>query len=80
MDYLCLVMLFCFYNNGKIHNSKNDSLVAKIQLSEPVDIVEDKYGNIVLLENSAIHIIDTGGKYFTYRDFREDIFMQSIWG
>lgn len=59
----------CYYENGEIHNQKNDSMLAKIQLSsEPVDISEDRYGNIVLLENTVIHIIDDKGKMTSYRD------------
>lgn len=63
--------VICFYKDGKIHSPKNDSLLAKIQLSsEPVDIIEDRYGNIVLLENAVIHIIDNRGKVITYNDFK----------
>lgn len=61
--------VICFYKDGKIHSPKNDSLLAKIQLSsEPVDIIEDKYGNIVLLENTSVHIVGHDGKVTSYRD------------
>jgi ligand-binding sensor domain-containing protein len=67
--------IICYYKDGKIHTPRNDSLLAKIKLSsEPVDIIEDKYGNIVLLENAVIHIIDGSGNITTYDDFKGNKF------
>lgn len=60
--------IISYYQNGKIHSPNNDSLLRKITLSsEPVDIREDKYGNIVLLENTAFHIVDDKGNVQSYK-------------
>ncbi len=49
----------CYYFNGNIYTQQNDSLLSKVKLpSEPVDINEDKDGNIAIIENGAIHLIE----------------------
>jgi ligand-binding sensor domain-containing protein len=59
----------CYYYKGKIHNSGNDSLLEKIHCASAIEgIAEDKEGNILLKEPSALHLITTNGQVIDYRD------------
>jgi ligand-binding sensor domain-containing protein len=60
----------CYYKNGKIYSGANDSTLARLKLSsEPVDIYEDRSGNIVVIENSAVHVFMENGKVVSYNSF-----------
>lgn len=48
----------CYIYKGKVHNEKNDSLLAKIKFrANPWQVCEDKNGNILLRENNQLHLI-----------------------
>ncbi len=45
----------CYYYNGKIHNSKNDSLIRKINLKSFLNrIVEDENGDVIFSTNGEV--------------------------
>jgi len=48
----------CYYKDGKIHTQQNDTLLAKMKFtSNPVLIMQDKTGNILITENTSFHIL-----------------------
>jgi ligand-binding sensor domain-containing protein len=52
----------CYYYKGKIYNKNNDSVLSKVSLSaHAYDMAEDKSGNLVVVEQSAWHIILKSG-------------------
>jgi sensor histidine kinase YesM/ligand-binding sensor domain-containing protein len=52
-----------YYSKGKIHNTKNDTVLSRLQLTaNVVSISESGDGDIVLLNNSEIAIIRPNGK------------------
>ncbi len=53
----------CYYWKGKIYNADNDSVLHRLSMSSGImSITEDKYGDIVLLEYTAVEIIPPTGK------------------
>ena len=59
----------CYYYKGKIHNPDNDSLLKKIHCAGGIEcLAEDKEGNILLEESSALHLITTDGRVIDYHD------------
>ena len=65
----------CYYQHGLIHNQQNDSLLRRLPIrSEVVSVIEDRYGNIAVSEANAIHLIDTGGKITTVRQYESSAF------
>lgn len=56
----------CYYYQGKIYNKGNDSLLSKIKLSSHAfDMVEDKFGNLVITEMTAWHTVFNNGNIRT---------------
>lgn len=52
-----------YYQNGRIHNQQNDSLLKKINLtSEVVSIVENNAGDVLIQEVYGWHLIQASGK------------------
>ena len=48
----------CYYWKGEIHNRDNDTILHRLDIKSNINsILEDKYGNIVMTEATAIHII-----------------------
>src|SRR5690349_11464041 len=58
----------CYYWKGKIYNTSNDSILKKIKISAEVkNVVEDKYGNILIVEQFFLHIIKPNGTTVTIK-------------
>ncbi|WP_158638272.1 sensor histidine kinase [Panacibacter ginsenosidivorans] len=71
----------CYYKNGVIYSPKNDPVLAKIKFSsEPRDICEDSNGNIILIEISSIHIIDTSGSIHYINNYQSHSFINNSLG
>jgi ligand-binding sensor domain-containing protein/two-component sensor histidine kinase len=65
----------CYYLKGKIYNAQNDSLLKKIKITEIVrKILEDRNGNILILEAHSYHIIDNDGIVHTTRKIDNEYF------
>ncbi len=65
-----------YYYKGKIFNRNNDSLLKKLNISSFIlEITEDKSGNIICVEQSAIHIIFSNGKTQTISKINNIIFI-----
>ena len=48
----------CYYWKGQIHNQENDPLLHSLDIGSDINSIrEDKYGNIIMAEPTAIHII-----------------------
>ena len=48
----------CYYQKGRLHNQDNDLVLHQLSIAgEVIVMTEDKYGNIILVEPSAVHII-----------------------
>ncbi|HEY4205689.1 MAG TPA: histidine kinase [Puia sp.] len=59
----------CYYYKGKIHNPGNDSLLARIHCSGYIEgMSEDRDGNILLQEPTALHLITNDGRVIDYHD------------
>lgn len=57
----------CYYYKGKIYNRKNDSILKKTTLaSNPVNIIEDKEGNIWVLQESGLNYITPAGDWVDF--------------
>jgi ligand-binding sensor domain-containing protein len=57
----------CYWYRGKIHNQDNDSTLRMVHLRQNVaDFVEDSAGNILIQENSALHLILRNGTVKEY--------------
>ncbi len=53
----------CYYENGKIHNQQNDTVLKKIVLHDlPNTITESDKGDIIIQEQQATHIIAAGNQ------------------
>lgn len=56
----------CYYWKGRIYNTTNDSVLKKIKISAEVkSVLEDKYGNILIVEQFFLHIIKSNGQIIT---------------
>ena len=56
----------CYYFNGTIHNSKNDTVLKKLHIQDNVvHFAEDPAGNILLQETTGLHLIRTNGEVST---------------
>ncbi|HVS98677.1 MAG TPA: histidine kinase [Puia sp.] len=54
----------CYYYQGRIHNSQNDSTLRKMRLRENIQsFAEDAQGNILIQEKKALHILKADGSY-----------------
>ncbi|HUB60754.1 MAG TPA: histidine kinase [Puia sp.] len=52
----------CYWYRGRIHNQENDSMLRKIDLRQNIEnFVEDSDGNILIQENSALHLVLRNG-------------------
>jgi len=48
----------CYYWKGQIHNQENDPTLHSLDIGSDINsVVEDKYGNIIMAEPTAINII-----------------------
>ncbi|HET6254681.1 MAG TPA: histidine kinase [Puia sp.] len=57
----------CYYYRGRIHNQDNDSMLSSIHLGSTVQaFMEDSAGNLLIEENSAIHVVTPDGKVRNY--------------
>ena len=53
----------CYYYEGKIHNQENDPMLRGMQVGPGVDgFAEDKEGNVLIQERSALHVVSPGGQ------------------
>ena len=53
----------CYYYQGKIHNSTNDSILARLRMEDcALQICEDDHGNILIMESTKLHKITVSGK------------------
>jgi ligand-binding sensor domain-containing protein len=53
----------CYYSKGKIHNTKNDTVLSRLALTANISsISENAGGDIVLLDNTGIIILRSNGK------------------
>ena len=49
----------CYYYQGKIHNPKNDAVLARIRLKGNIEsFAEDAKGNILIQERTALHLLN----------------------
>ncbi len=52
----------CYWYGGRIHNQDNDSTLKMVHLRQNVEyFVQDSAGNILIQENSALHLVLTNG-------------------
>ncbi len=57
----------CYYYRGRIHNQDNDSMLSGIHLKRNVEnFMEDAAGNLLIQENSAIHVVTPQGVVRSY--------------
>src|SRR5450631_691588 len=60
-----------YYSKGSIHDQKNDSLLARLNITSNIfGVLEDSAGNILVREAKMIHIIHPGGKITDIKTFR----------
>ncbi|PSK86943.1 ligand-binding sensor domain-containing protein, partial [Taibaiella chishuiensis] len=53
----------CYYENGKIHNQQNDTVLKKAILHDlPNNIAESDKGDIIIQEDRATHVISAGNE------------------
>ena len=56
----------CYYQNGKIHNQQNDTLLRRLDIrSEVLSVTEDTHGDLIVAQLGAIQIISPKGKITT---------------
>ncbi len=49
----------CYYYQGKIHNPRNDAVLARIRLKGNIEsFAEDARGNILIQERTALHLLN----------------------
>jgi ligand-binding sensor domain-containing protein len=52
----------CYWYGGRIHNQDNDSTLKMVHLRQNVEyFVQDSAGNILIQENTALHLVLTNG-------------------
>jgi ligand-binding sensor domain-containing protein len=57
----------CYYYKGRIHNQQNDSLLRLFRLrGNVIRFAEDKAGNILVQEKSALHLVTSDGRLREY--------------
>ena len=57
----------CYYYKGKIYNQQNDSLLHTLQFYSNIDnFAEDRKGNILVQERTALHLLRTDGSTRLY--------------
>ena len=58
----------CYYWKGKIYNASNDPILSKIKISGDVKaVLEDKKGNILIVEQFNFHIVKPTGEIVTMK-------------
>jgi ligand-binding sensor domain-containing protein len=63
----------CYYWKGRIYNTTNDSVLKKIKISAEVkSVLEDKQGNILIIEQFLLHIIKPNGNIITIRTMKNE--------
>jgi ligand-binding sensor domain-containing protein len=66
----------CYYQNGRIHNQSNDSLLRRLTIHGQVySVTEDIHGNLLIGEMRAIDIISPEGKISTIDNYNGWPFM-----
>lgn len=56
----------CYYQNGKIHNQQNDSLLSRLTIhGEVFSVTEDVHGDLIIAEMRGIDIVSPEGKITT---------------
>jgi ligand-binding sensor domain-containing protein len=56
----------CYYYNGVIHNSENDSMLKKLRISDNIyRFAEDGDGNILMQEKWKLHLVQNNGNIVT---------------
>jgi ligand-binding sensor domain-containing protein len=57
----------CYYFKGRIHNQENDSVLRKVKLNGNIShFAEDRQGNILVQERSALHLVYNDGRVKDY--------------
>ena len=57
----------CYWYKGRIHNQDNDPILSKVHLRQNIEyFVEDSAGNMLIQENSALHLILRNGTVKEY--------------
>src|SRR5580658_3107558 len=58
----------CYYYNGRIYNTENDTLLGAMRLSDISieNFAEDADGNILIQEKSALHVVEASGRVRNY--------------
>lgn len=63
----------CYIYKGKVHNEKNDSLLAQIKFrANPWQVAEDKRGNILIRENTQLHLVTSDNKVIHITHMKDD--------
>lgn len=71
----------CFYQDGTIYNKHNDSVLSRLQVTGFVRfIIENKQGEIALLQDSRITIIKSNGTIQTFGEISGKVFESAAGG
>jgi len=66
----------CYYQNGKIHNQQNDSLLHQLTIrSDVYSVIEDAHGTIIIAELRGVETISPGGKVTTIDTYDHNPYM-----
>jgi ligand-binding sensor domain-containing protein len=66
----------CYYQNGKIHNQQNDSLLRRLTIhSDVYSVTEDVHGNIIIAELRGIEMISPNGKVTAIETYDHEPFI-----
>jgi len=69
----------CYWYEGKIHNQENDPILSKVHLRQNIEyFVEDSAGNMLIQENSALHLILRNGTVKEYDSLGEEPVFPSV--
>lgn len=57
----------CYYYRGRFYNQQNDSLLGSMHFrSNPQHFAEDRFGNILIQERTALHMVTSYGTVINY--------------
>jgi len=57
----------CYWYKGRIHNQENDPILSKVHLRQNIEyFLEDSTGNILIQENSVLHLVLPNGTVKEY--------------
>jgi ligand-binding sensor domain-containing protein len=69
----------CYWYKGRIHNQDNDSMLRRVHLRQNIEnFVEDSDGNILIQENSALHLILRNGTVKEYDSLGQSPVLASV--